>query len=112
MRPQAKSLGHADAGLQPERTLLAWNRTLLALIVCGCLFLRWAPTHHFLAILPAALALMVALAIRAGLRKRYQRSVSGIVEERMVSSIESVLGLAACLAVLSLFEIGALLLYG
>ena len=33
----------ADAGLQPERTIFAWNRTMVSFLVVSAVFLRWRP---------------------------------------------------------------------
>lgn len=34
---------HHDPGLQPERTVMSWGRTVLALGVLSLTFLRWWP---------------------------------------------------------------------
>ena len=34
---------HEDPGLQPERTVLSWGRTMLALCTAAAIFLRWLP---------------------------------------------------------------------
>ncbi|MDB6051715.1 MAG: hypothetical protein JWR17_4461 [Pseudomonas sp.] len=105
---QRTCLGQGDSGLQPERTLLAWNRTLLAMVVCSCLFLRWAPTHQWLAIVPSGLALAATAVIRPGLRRRYRLSVIGIGNEKVCAGVGATLGLSICVTALSLFGIVAL----
>ncbi|NKX52859.1 DUF202 domain-containing protein, partial [Arthrobacter deserti] len=56
---------HTDAGLQPERTALAWTRTTLALVVASVFFLRWMPSHGWftatLIIVTAGTALAINL---------------------------------------------------
>ena len=34
-----------DAGLQPERTTLAWQRTAISFLAASLLFLRWGAQH-------------------------------------------------------------------
>ena len=44
-RRPARGPLHQDPGLQPERTLLSWTRTLLLMLVVGGFFIRWAPYY-------------------------------------------------------------------
>lgn len=53
-----------DAGLQPERTNLAWNRTALASAACSLLLLNTAARHGWgLAIVPALFTSAVAVTL-------------------------------------------------
>lgn len=62
---------HGDTGLQPERTILAWGRTMMALVAVSAIFLRWLP-HHGLPILALfAVAVSAAAAINLTQRRRY-----------------------------------------
>lgn len=67
-----------DTGLQPERTSLAWGRTMTALVGASLLFLRWIPAHGGFAGVLVAAALATALAIYLSQRRRYARSVAGV----------------------------------
>lgn len=64
--PPNRVAAPADPGLQPERTVLAWGRTLLAIGVIGVSYLRWLP--HFgawtvlLSLLAIGIAAMCAMA--------------------------------------------------
>ncbi|MFF7708988.1 DUF202 domain-containing protein [Pseudomonas sp. NPDC007930] len=90
--------GHEDLGLQPERTLLAWRRTLLSLVGASVLFLRWVPHHGALAVSLVLLALLAAGGIWLGQGHRYRVSVAGISADRTPPPLLPVLalGLAAC----------------
>lgn len=86
---------HADPGLQPERTTLAWSRTLLALVVCGALFLRWVPRHGAFPLILSALTAILALVIVAGQARRYRRSARGISSGRTSADVAAVVGTSA-----------------
>lgn len=98
---------HADAGLQPERTWMAWRRTLLSLVAASLLCLRWVPHHGRFAFVLVGLALLVALAIGLGQQRRYRQGISAINGGRAAPPLIEVFALAIACAML-----GALGLYG
>lgn len=82
---------HGDAGLQPERTTLAWGRTMMALVTVSAIFLRWLP-HHGLPVLALfTVAVAAAAAIYLTQRPRYSASSYGITQERVNAEIGAVL---------------------
>lgn len=89
-RPRAPA-PHEDSGLQPERTALAWGRTMLTLTVVASLFLRWMQLHGWLSAIPLLLCLLVALCIWLTQRRRYQRGAAGIRAERLEAAVPAVL---------------------
>lgn len=93
---------HEDPGLQPERTTLAWGRTVLAFITAAAICLRWI-THHGVFVLTLfTLTVAIGAAIYLSQRARYARSCRGITDETVVADAAGVLGLAAATAVLGL----------
>ncbi|WP_222911893.1 DUF202 domain-containing protein [Pseudomonas sp. DNDY-54] len=92
---------HEDPGLQPERTSLAWSRTLLTLLTVSALFLRWMPYHGAFVGALVALSLMTALGIWTTQQRRYMRNASGLKSGRMQADVVSVFWLGASVAVLA-----------
>ena len=97
---------HDDPGLQPERTSLAWGRTLLTMLTVSALFLRWLPYHGVFVGVPVAISLATALGIWTTQQRRYRRSASGLKSGRIQADALSTLWLGS-----AVFLLGALGLY-
>ena len=106
-RPAAPG-GHADPGLQPERTVLSWDRTVLALHVTALMFVRWYSEVGVWAFAPAALAALVGAVIMLGQRRRYGRQSSGITVKRVRPAWRTVAGMAAFVVALSCLGLTAM----
>lgn len=96
---------HRYAGLQPERTDLAWGRTTLSLAVAAAVFLRWLPHHGWFVGTLVAAAVAAAGAINLTRKRRYHRAVHGINQEHMPPDIASTAAVAASVVVLSVLGI-------
>lgn len=73
-----------DAGLQPERTELAWRRTSLALMAGSLVSLRLLPTAFgsIAWVVPGIAGLVAAAAIWRAARHRYDRFTDAVVHRR------------------------------
>ena len=91
---------HEDPGLQPERTALAWGRTVLALITAAAICLRWISHHGPFVLALFAVAVLTGTAIYLTQCTRYTRASSGITAERVAPEILGILGLTAATVVL------------
>lgn len=101
---------HEDPGLQPERTILAWGRTVLALITAAAICLRWI-THHGVFVLTLfAVAVCTGTVIYLSQRARYARSCHGIAEETVAADAAGVLGLATATVVLGVLGLYVVLI--
>lgn len=91
MTPGSRAV-HDDPGLQPERTVLAWNRTTLAVAAVGLLALRLGAQRGVdVSALVGAVIGMVLLVV-ANQSRRHRRSVMGIASGRVEPSTSAVLG--------------------
>ena len=109
--PAANVCGHDDPGLQPERTVLSWGRTLLSLCGAAALHLRWRPTHGAFVLSLLIVALSLAAGIYATQRMRYRRSVTGIATDEITPDAASVLLTAAACVLLGLLGLVAILFF-
>jgi len=105
----SRTAGHGDPGLQPERTSLAWGRTMLALVTASALFLRWLPQHGLPILLLFAVSSATALAIYLTQRRRYSARSRGLSRERLDADITAVLWTAFAGVVLGGLGIGVVL---
>jgi uncharacterized membrane protein YidH (DUF202 family) len=98
---------HHDDGLQPERTLLAWRRTLLSLLAVSALFLRWIPHHGAFAFGLIGVAMLTVVGIWLGQWRRYRLSTRAINEKGTSVALREIAALALACGLL-----GALGVYG
>lgn len=82
---------HEDPGLQPERTVLSWGRTMLALCTVSAVFLRWVPAHGPFVLTLFGVAVCTALGIYATQRRRYRKGSEGISDEKITPDAVAVL---------------------
>lgn len=81
---------HEDPGLQPERTVLSWGRTMLALCTAAAIYLKWLPAHGAFVLSLFAVALCLAGGIYVTQRIRYRRESMGIAGERITPDLVAV----------------------
>jgi uncharacterized membrane protein YidH (DUF202 family) len=95
-----------DPGLQPERTFLAWQRTVLALAVACAVAVRFtAPQIGAAAVIAGIAGLGLAIAAYIGVRYRYRRAHSALQKFAALYTVGS--GPLAALAA-STFMLGVL----
>ena len=93
-----------DAGLQPERTLLAWRRTCLAIGVGGMLFIRFAVEElGVVAVVLGLAGLLLAAGAYVDASRRYRRAHGHLTDGRhLPSAAAPITFLAASVAVFAL----------
>lgn len=90
---------HSDLGLQPERTSLAWQRTVLALLVVSAMLFRWIGRYGVIVLPAAAVLVMLATAIFLTQRRRYLRFSAGLRAERLTANVGSVVAVTAAVLI-------------
>lgn len=90
----------SDAGLQPERTALAWTRTALAMMVCSLTLLRWSDNYSALVFGAIGLLAVLSLLIIGRNRAEYRAEAQGINEEQVDANVFGVFGITLGMAVL------------
>ncbi|MET4061761.1 uncharacterized membrane protein YidH (DUF202 family) [Arthrobacter sp. UYP6] len=109
MRGQPPVPRHEDPGLQPERTVLSWGRTVLALFTAALVFLRWLPQYGPWILVLVGAAGAVALAIYLTQRRRYSVRVMGIAAERFHADVGAVLWVSGSVLLIGVLGLGVLL---
>ena len=98
--PGRRPAPHQDPGLQPERTSMAWARTLMAFVVVSSVFLRWLQGHGPFVLALFGLAVLTAFSIYLTQRPRYARSARGIAEQRSTPEAGAVLATSSAVVAL------------
>lgn len=81
----------SDPGLQPERTVLAWGRTLVSFLVVSAVFLRWLPHYGWGIIALIAVTMALAGGIFFSQRRRYRRMAFGLEGGKIHADVVAVL---------------------
>ncbi|WP_313810686.1 DUF202 domain-containing protein [Glutamicibacter sp.] len=91
----------ADPGLQPERTVLSWGRTLLSFLVVSVVLMRWLPHYGQGVLIPTGLGIFVGLLIYLTQVRRYRFMAHGLHAERVPANVASVLTMSLAIVVLA-----------
>ncbi len=110
-RGSDRELPHHDAGLQAERTAMAWQRTALGLGGVAALLLHDTGGRP-LAALPGMLGLGVATLLLVATEVRYEHTVRRVAAGRDATAARLVRILAATVALLSVTAICLILVEG
>ena len=100
MTARDRTAQHRDPGLQPERTVLAWGRTLLLFATVAAVFLRWLPHYGGWMVVLAVLAALAAGSIYLTQRRRYGRQSRGVSAESLEPDVVAVVATTAATCVL------------
>lgn len=90
---------HSDLGLQPERTSLSWQRTVLALLVVSAMLFRWIGRYGVIVLPAAGVLVLLAALILLTQRRRYLRFSAGLRAERLTANVGSVVTVTAAVLI-------------
>jgi len=90
-----------DAGLQPERTALAWQRTAISFAAASLLFLRWATQHGPVVTVVVVLAAVTATWLFFSTRTRLRRIAHHFPAPGLEPAVDEVLVVTAATALLA-----------
>ncbi|UYQ77424.1 DUF202 domain-containing protein [Glutamicibacter sp. JL.03c] len=99
-----------DPGLQPERTVMAWSRTMYSFFITGAIFLHWLPAIGASAIWLCALSVLAGLGILGSQRTRYRRMDQQLRRQRMQADATAVLATTALLVIVAAGALALVLL--
>ena len=86
----------ADSGAQPQRTMLAWSRTMLATVL-GCATLAFAAERHGFAVTAAIAACAALVVLLLVLRDMPRWRVGGSTHYRLMQHVVATVVLLAAL---------------
>lgn len=84
---------HDDPGVQPERTNLAWLRTMLSAGIVGLLSIRLATLAHASPLWILVLVALIMTTVGVGQVRRHRAAVAGLTRGRLDPATVSVLTL-------------------
>lgn len=102
---------HEDPGLQPERTVLSWGRTMFALCTAAAIFLRWLPTHGPFVLALFGVAACTAVGIYTTQQARYRRASAGICKEHVEPDAVAVVVTSAAVLALGILGLVTVMLF-
>ena len=88
--PESPDDSPYDPGLQAERTLLAWRRTILSLVICCAAGIRLAaPLVGVAAVVFGAAGVVLALVTYVAVRRRYRQTHEELTESGSLAAVSS-----------------------
>ncbi|GAA1175720.1 MULTISPECIES: DUF202 domain-containing protein [Nesterenkonia] len=100
---------HGDPGLQPERTVLSWGRTMMLFALVGAVFLRWMPHYGLWTMLLTLVCAAVAAGIYFTQRVRYRRQSLGVEAEQVEADVLAVFSTTGAVLALGVLGVVAVL---